>query len=182
MTQEEKILGEYASGDWSEDTMVKFTLVIHEPLVFIVCVTPFTCPLFSVKARGVPGLVSGNKGIVKPVSDNPIVSLLFGRALQEAGIPEGVVNVNTGPGKEMEETLVNHEYCMEGGEDHRGGSASISDVPPHGVGFFPFGNNKDLGTGREGAGNSIDETTRIKTIQFNLAPAGFGKARQAPKI
>ena len=62
------------------------------------------------------------------------------------------------------------------------GSVSINDAPSHGVGYFPFGGNKDSGLGREGVGYSIDEMTKIKTIQFNLAPAGLGKARQTPKM
>ena len=62
------------------------------------------------------------------------------------------------------------------------GSVSINDAPAHGVGYFPFGGNKDSGLGREGIGYSIDEMTRIKTIQFNLAPAGMGKTRQHPKM
>ena len=62
------------------------------------------------------------------------------------------------------------------------GTVSINDAPAHGVGFFPFGGNKDSGIGREGVGYSIDEMTRIKTIQFNLAPGGLGKTRQIPKM
>ena len=62
------------------------------------------------------------------------------------------------------------------------GSVSVNDAPAHGVGFFPFGGNKDSGIGREGVGYSIDEMTRIKTIQFNLAPAGLGKTRQVPRM
>ncbi len=62
------------------------------------------------------------------------------------------------------------------------GSVSVNDAPAHGVGYFPFGGNKDSGLGREGIGYSIDEMTRIKTIQFNLAPAGLGKTRQSPKM
>jgi len=62
------------------------------------------------------------------------------------------------------------------------GTVSINDAPAHGVGYFPFGGNKDSGIGREGVGYSIDEMTRIKTIQFNLAPAGLGKTRQTPKM
>ena len=62
------------------------------------------------------------------------------------------------------------------------GSVSINDAPSHGVGYFPFGGNKDSGLGREGVGYSIDEMTKIKTIQFNLAPAGLGKTRQTPRM
>jgi len=62
------------------------------------------------------------------------------------------------------------------------GSVSINDAPSHGVGYFPFGGNKDSGLGREGVGYSIDEMTRLKTIQFNLAPGGLGKTRDVPKL
>ena len=61
---------------------------------------------------------------------------------------------------------------LEGGEESGGRSISINDAPAHGVGYFPFGGNKDSGVGREGIGYSIDEMTRIKTIQFNLYSGG----------
>jgi glyceraldehyde-3-phosphate dehydrogenase [NAD(P)+] len=62
------------------------------------------------------------------------------------------------------------------------GTVTVNDAPAHGVGYFPFGGNKDSGVGREGVGYSIDEMTRIKTIQFNLAPGGLGKTRQAQRM
>jgi glyceraldehyde-3-phosphate dehydrogenase [NAD(P)+] len=62
------------------------------------------------------------------------------------------------------------------------GTVTINDAPAHGVGYFPFGGNKDSGLGREGIGFSVDEMTRIKTIQFNLAPAGLGKTRKVPRM
>ncbi len=55
------------------------------------------------------------------------------------------------------------------------GEVTINDCPLHGVGYFPFGGIKDSGMGREGIGYSIDEMTNLKTIVFNLVPAGLGK-------
>jgi glyceraldehyde-3-phosphate dehydrogenase [NAD(P)+] len=379
MTMEEarSIFGEYIPGDWSEDTMAKIALVIHEPIGTVVCISPFNYPLFSVAAKVIPALVIGNSVIVKPASDDPIVALLLGRALQESGVPDGVVNVITGSGKDIGDRLVTHPHVgmvtitgstavgkrvaglagmkkmhlelggkgaaivaadadlslaarkilegslkyagqrcdaisrvfvvdsvahqfaelvdkeadswrmgdprdasfnmgplisreaaervqslvddavtkgatlVKGGKHNRSyfeptildhvpkdariaseetfgpvvtiirvgsideaiertnesrygldscvftnnfytawrvakaleeGTVSINDAPAHGVGYFPFGGNKDSGMGREGIGYSIDEMTRIKTISFNLAPAGLGKTRQNAKM
>jgi acyl-CoA reductase-like NAD-dependent aldehyde dehydrogenase len=57
------------------------------------------------------------------------------------------------------------------------GEVTINDYPQHGVGYFPFGGIKDSGMGREGIGYSIDEMTNLKTIVFDLEPAGLGKKR-----
>ena len=379
MTMEEarSVFGEYIPGDWSEDTMAKFALVVHESLGAIACISPFNYPLFSVVAKVIPALVAGNTVVIKPASDDPLVALLLTRVLEEAGIPSGAVNVITGEGAKVGDRLVSHDKIkmitltgstavgkhvaslagmkklhlelggkgaaivardadlrlaskkvLEGclkysgqrcdaisrvfvedavagrfmsllvsdlaswrmgdprkesnnmgplinqeaaervqalvddavsrgcklvrGGRHKGcyfeptildhvppgaqisieetfgpvvtvirvktldeaieltnesrygldscvftnsfytawrvtkaleeGSVTVNDAPAHGVGYFPFGGNKDSGIGREGVGYSIDEMTRLKTIQFNLAPAGLGKTRQTPKM
>lgn len=51
------------------------------------------------------------------------------------------------------------------------GEVTINAAPRHGVGYYPFGGNKDSGLGREGIGYSIEEMTRLKTIVFNWRPA-----------
>jgi len=62
------------------------------------------------------------------------------------------------------------------------GEVTINDLPRHGVGYFPFGGAKESGIGREGIGYSIDEMTRLKTIVFNLEPAGLGKVKHVYRI
>ena len=51
------------------------------------------------------------------------------------------------------------------------GEVTVNAAPRHGVGYYPFGGNKDSGIGREGIGYSIEEMTRLKTIVFNWKPA-----------
>jgi glyceraldehyde-3-phosphate dehydrogenase [NAD(P)+] len=52
------------------------------------------------------------------------------------------------------------------------GEVTVNAAPRHGVGYYPFGGNKDSGIGREGIGYSIEEMTRLKTIVYNWRPAG----------
>ena len=51
------------------------------------------------------------------------------------------------------------------------GEVTINAAPRHGVGYYPFGGNKESGMGREGIGYSIEEMTRLKTIVYNWKPA-----------
>jgi acyl-CoA reductase-like NAD-dependent aldehyde dehydrogenase len=51
------------------------------------------------------------------------------------------------------------------------GEITVNAAPRHGVGYYPFGGNKDSGIGREGIGYSIEEMTRLKTIVYNWRPA-----------
>jgi len=51
------------------------------------------------------------------------------------------------------------------------GEVTVNAAPRHGVGYYPFGGNKDSGVGREGIGYSIEEMTRLKTIVYNWKPA-----------
>ncbi len=44
------------------------------------------------------------------------------------------------------------------------GEITINAHPTHGIGYFPFGGNKDSGIGREGIFHSIEEFTKTKTI------------------
>ncbi|MFQ5969860.1 MAG: aldehyde dehydrogenase family protein [Nitrososphaerales archaeon] len=58
------------------------------------------------------------------------------------------------------------------------GEVTINDLPRHGVGYFPYGGVKYSGIGREGIGYSVKEMTTLKTIVFNLDPAGLGKPKK----
>lgn len=101
MEDASKIYGEYIPGDWAEDKVSKVAIVLREPLGVIGCISAFNYPLFSMVSKVVPALLSGNTVVAKPASDDPTVSLLFAKILQEAGIPDGTVNVVTGLGSEV---------------------------------------------------------------------------------
>ncbi len=373
MEEARSIFGEYLPGDWSEDTTQKMAIVIRQPVGIVAAISPFNYPLFIGSAKIIPSLLAGNAVVAKCASADPLVMLMYGRVLEEAGLPKGVLNIITGTGDEIGGTLVSDERvgavnftgstnvgkfvaqhagikklhlelggkgmaivlddanldlaanrCVAGslknagqrcdaisavlvqenvadefvdkaekemdkwiGGDPRNkdvkvgplisqraaewvhslvqdaidkgadlrkggnfkdcyheptlldkvpqtariaweetfgpvvtvmrikdeneaieigsksrygldscvftesfyrmwkiskrlevGGITINDLPRHGVGFFPFGGSKESGIGREGIGYSIDEMTYLKTIVFNLEPAGLGKARK----
>jgi acyl-CoA reductase-like NAD-dependent aldehyde dehydrogenase len=104
-----KIYGEYIPGDWVNDTKNKFAIVLREPVGIVAAITPFNYPLFSPVAKIAPALASGNCVVHKPASDTPVTGLLLARVLQAAGLPDGVLNVVTGPGGEVGDVLVSDQ-------------------------------------------------------------------------
>ena len=53
-----------------------------------------------------PALIAGNTIVLKPHEDTPLSALELAKLGEEAGIPAGVVNVVTGPGETVGESLV----------------------------------------------------------------------------
>jgi succinate-semialdehyde dehydrogenase/glutarate-semialdehyde dehydrogenase len=57
-----------------------------------------------------PALISGNTLVLKPASNTPLTNLTLASILSEAGLPPGVLNIVTGPGEVVGESLVkNHQ-------------------------------------------------------------------------
>ncbi|MDQ1003021.1 acyl-CoA reductase-like NAD-dependent aldehyde dehydrogenase [Neobacillus niacini] len=80
----------------------------REPLGVISVITPWNFPL-SIPARKIaPALITGNTVVFKPSSDTPLIALRLVEALQQAGIPKGVINFVTGKASEIGDLLVTH--------------------------------------------------------------------------
>jgi glyceraldehyde-3-phosphate dehydrogenase [NAD(P)+] len=110
MEDARKIYGEYIPGDWAEDTLGKIALVLREPIGVVAAICPFNYPLFMPVCKIVPALLSGNAVVSKPPSSNPIVSLLYARILEEAGIPHCALQMVTGSGGEIGDALVSNDH------------------------------------------------------------------------
>ncbi|WP_227357509.1 aldehyde dehydrogenase family protein [Haladaptatus salinisoli] len=85
---------------------VDFT--VREPYGISAQIIPWNFPgnLF---ARGVaPALVAGNTVVVKPAEETPLSSLRLAELCEEAGVPDGVVNVVTGFGDPAGKALSSH--------------------------------------------------------------------------
>jgi len=109
MEDARKIFGEYLPGDWSKDTASKIALVIREPVGVVAAIGPFNYPLFIPAAKIIPALLAGNSVIVKPTKETPVSTIMFVQVLNMAGFPKGTVNVVTGPGSLIGNTISSHK-------------------------------------------------------------------------
>ncbi|MDO8736342.1 MAG: aldehyde dehydrogenase family protein, partial [Thermoleophilia bacterium] len=71
---------------------------VREPLGTVGLITPWNFPVAIPAWKLAPALISGNTVVMKPASAAPKTSLNIVRALEEAGLPAGVLNFVTGSG------------------------------------------------------------------------------------
>jgi 2,5-dioxopentanoate dehydrogenase len=73
----------------------------REPLGVVGLITPWNFPIAIPAWKMAPALVSGNAVVLKPASQAPAMSFELARALAEAGLPKGALNVVTGDGRSV---------------------------------------------------------------------------------
>jgi acyl-CoA reductase-like NAD-dependent aldehyde dehydrogenase len=95
-----------------ETTRVNFPGVFHytlrEPVGVCALITPWNFPLVLASWKLAPALACGNTAIIKPAEQTPLSTLRLIELMQEAGIPDGVVNIVTG-GPKVGAALSNHD-------------------------------------------------------------------------
>jgi aldehyde dehydrogenase (NAD+) len=84
----------------------KFCMTLRMPIGVIGMITPWNFPVAIPSWKIAPALVTGNTMVVKPASYTPLCMIKFVELLEEAGVPPGVINVVTGSGTEVGQTLV----------------------------------------------------------------------------
>jgi acyl-CoA reductase-like NAD-dependent aldehyde dehydrogenase len=78
------------------------------PLGVVVQITPFNHPLLIAVKKLAPALAAGNSVVVKPSELTPLTTLLLGKLLKQAGLPDGVFSVLPGYGATTGRALVEH--------------------------------------------------------------------------
>jgi betaine-aldehyde dehydrogenase len=81
---------------------------VREPLGVVGLIVPWNFPLAIAAWKLAPALAAGNTVVLKPAELTPLTALRFERLAQDAGLPEGVVNVVAGPGSVCGQRLVEH--------------------------------------------------------------------------
>ena len=75
--------------------------VVREPAGVCVAIAPWNYPLLQMSWKVAPALAAGCTVVLKPSEVTPLSTVLFARALVEAGVPNGVVNLVHGPGADV---------------------------------------------------------------------------------
>ncbi|MEP6642908.1 MAG: aldehyde dehydrogenase family protein [Acidobacteriaceae bacterium] len=81
---------------------------LREPVGVIGQIIPWNFPLLMAAWKLGPALATGNTVVLKPAEQTPLSALRLGELIQEAGIPDGVVNIVPGYGETAGAALAAH--------------------------------------------------------------------------
>lgn len=84
------------------------SLVTREPYGVVAAITPWNYPLYQVVAKVIPAIAAGCTVVLKPSNEAPLSVFEFVESLHDAGLPPGVVNLVSGPGRVIGERLSEH--------------------------------------------------------------------------
>ena len=85
-----------------------FCFSTRQPLGVVGVITPWNFPFNVVCRKAVPALMAGNTIVFKPASFTPLTGVHYTQLFDEAGLPPGVLNLVTGQGAAIGDTLVEH--------------------------------------------------------------------------
>jgi len=101
-----RILGETFHYD-----PTKLSMTMRRPRGTVLAISPWNFPLVLSMYKVAYGLATGNTVVLKPASESPVIGLKIGQLFEQAGLPAGALNVVTGPGSVLGDTLIDNPYC-----------------------------------------------------------------------
>src|SRR3990167_2433768 len=95
-------------GSYSENVGAHIdSYTVHQPLGVCAGITPFNFPIMISAWMLAPAIACGNTFVLKPSEKDPSCVMLLVKLMQEAGLPDGVLNVIHGD-KEAVDALITH--------------------------------------------------------------------------
>ncbi len=79
----------------------KRILVLRQPVGVVAAITPWNFPSAMITRKVAPALAAGCTAVCKPATQTPYSALALAELAHRAGIPPGVLNVVTGPAREV---------------------------------------------------------------------------------
>ncbi len=85
-----------------------FNYTLREPVGVCGQIIPWNFPLLMAAWKLAPALAAGNTVVLKPAEQTPVTAMELGQLIQDAGIPDGVVNIVPGFGETAGAALAAH--------------------------------------------------------------------------
>jgi aldehyde dehydrogenase (NAD+) len=85
-----------------------FNYTLREPIGVVGQIIPWNFPLLMAAWKIAPALACGNTVVLKPAEQTPLTALRLGEICQEAGLPDGVLNIVPGYGPTAGAALAAH--------------------------------------------------------------------------
>ena len=85
-----------------------FDFTLRQPMGVVAAIVPWNFPFPIACWKVAPALAAGNCVVLKPASQSPLSALLLAKAVADAGLPAGVLQVIPGAGGEVGDALVQH--------------------------------------------------------------------------
>ncbi|MGG0175351.1 aldehyde dehydrogenase family protein [Gottfriedia acidiceleris] len=101
-----RIHGETIPFDAAVGGVGKIGYTIRNPIGVIGAITPFNFPMNLVAHKVGPAIAAGNTVVLKPASQTPLSAFYIADLFKKAGLPDGVLNVVTGPGRVVGDVIV----------------------------------------------------------------------------
>ncbi len=102
--------GETISGDsFPGGSRGKMSFVTRVPVGTVLAISPFNYPVNLAISKIGPALMGGNTVILKPATQGAVSALKMVEAMQDAGLPAGVLNTVTGLGSVIGDSIVTHK-------------------------------------------------------------------------
>lgn len=101
-----RIHGETIPFDAAPGGVGRTGYTLRKPIGVIGAITPFNFPMNLVAHKVGPAIAAGNTLVLKPASQTPLSALYIAELFKEAGLPDGVLNVVTGPGSVVGEAII----------------------------------------------------------------------------
>jgi aldehyde dehydrogenase (NAD+) len=87
----------------------KFAMSVRQSIGVCGLITPWNFPMAIPSWKMMPALICGNTVVLKPAEDTPLSSYHLVEAMNEAGVPPGVVNLVSGDGPDAGAPLSSHK-------------------------------------------------------------------------
>ncbi len=85
-----------------------FNYTLREPIGVCGQIIPWNFPLLMAAWKLAPALAAGNTIVLKPAEQTPVTAMELGKLFQEAGFPDGVLNIVPGYGETAGAALASH--------------------------------------------------------------------------